>query len=51
LAWASGQVIGGAGSAGLAQATADAIPYSLLAALCALTVLAVARGRRIGDAP
>ncbi len=49
LAWASGQVIGGAGSAGLAQATADALPYSLLAALCALTVLAVARGRRIGD--
>ena len=43
LAWAGGQVMGGAGSAGIAQATADAVPYSLLAALCALTAVAVAR--------
>lgn len=50
LAWAGGQVIGGAGSAGLAQATADAVPYSLLAGLCALTVAAIARRRR-GLAP
>ncbi len=41
LAWAGGQVIGGAGSAGLAQASADAVPYSLLAGLCALTVAAI----------
>ena len=41
LAWAGGQVIGGAGSAGLAQATSDAVPYSLLAALCFVTVLAI----------
>jgi MFS family permease len=41
LAWAGGQVIGGAGSAGLAQATSDAAPYSLLAVLCLATVLAV----------
>jgi MFS family permease len=41
LAWAGGQVIGGAGSAALAQATSDAVPYSLLAALCIATVLAV----------
>ena len=46
LAWAGGQVIGGAGSAGLAQATADAVPYSVLAALCLLTVVAVVRQRR-----
>jgi MFS family permease len=43
LAWAGGQVLGGAGSAGLAQATSDVVPYSLLAALCLLTVLAVRR--------
>lgn len=48
LAWAIGQVIGGAGSAGLAQATSDAVPYALLAALCAATALAVRRtGRRV----
>ena len=46
LAWAGGQVVGGAGSAGLAQATADAVPYSLLAGLCAVTVAMVALGRR-----
>jgi MFS family permease len=41
LAWAGGQFIGSAGSAGLAQATSDAVPYALLAALCVATVLAV----------
>jgi MFS family permease len=46
LAWAGGQVIGGAGSAGLAQATADAVPYLLLAILCAITLVAVARQGR-----
>ncbi len=48
LAWAGGQVIGAAGSAGLAQATADAVPYSVLAGLCALTVAAIGacRGSR-----
>lgn len=46
LAWAGGQVIGGAGSAGLAQVTADAVPYSMLAALSALTVAAIALRRR-----
>jgi hypothetical protein len=40
LAWAAGQVIGGAGSAGLAQATSDVVPYALLAALCIATALA-----------
>jgi MFS family permease len=46
IAWAGGQVIGSAGSAGLAQATADAVPYSLLAGLCALTVAGIALRRR-----
>jgi MFS family permease len=41
LAWAVGQVIGGAGSAGMAQLSSDAVPYGLLAALCLATVLAV----------
>ncbi len=43
LAWAGGQVIGDAGSAGLAQATSDAVPYALLAAACVATLVAVNR--------
>jgi MFS family permease len=43
IAWAGGQVIGDAGSAGLAQATSDAVPYVLLALLCVATVLKVGR--------
>lgn len=46
LAWAAGQVIGGAGSAGLAQATSDAVPYGLLAGLCVLTVAVLGRRPR-----
>ncbi len=49
LAWAGGQVIGGAGSAGLAQVTADIVPYALLAVLCAVTVVAVATRARPND--
>lgn len=46
LAWAIGQVVGGAGSAGLSQATSDAVPYSLLAAVSAVTVATIVlRGR------
>jgi MFS family permease len=51
LAWAGGQVIGAAGSAGLAQATSDAVPYSLLAGLCAVTVVVIGRGRRASPQP
>jgi MFS family permease len=43
LAWATGQVVGEAGSAGLAQATSDAVPYGTLAGLCVLTLVAVTR--------
>jgi MFS family permease len=47
LAWAGGQVIGAAGSAGLAQATSDALPYALLAVMCLATALAIlSRSRR-----
>jgi MFS family permease len=41
LAWAVGQVVGGAGSAGLAQATSDAVPYALLAGLCIVALVAL----------
>jgi MFS family permease len=37
LAWAGGQVIGGTGGAGIAEATSDSVPYLLVAALFALT--------------
>lgn len=42
-AWAPGQAIGAAGSAGLAHLTSDAVPYLLLAGVCALTLAAVWR--------
>jgi MFS family permease len=38
LAWAPGQALGAAGSAALAHATADAVPYLSLSGLCALTL-------------
>ena len=46
LAWALGHVVGGAGGASVAEATADAVPYALLAVLCAATLAAVSRLRR-----
>jgi MFS family permease len=46
LAWATGQVIGDAGSAGLAQASSDAVPYGLLAVLCFATLAYVSRRGR-----
>ena len=38
LAWATGQTAGAAGSARLADATDDRVPYLLLAAVCAITL-------------
>ena len=38
LAWAGGHVIGGAAGAGVADAFGDAVPYALMAAICALTL-------------
>jgi MFS family permease len=43
LAWAPGQTIGAAGGGALAHATRDAVPYLALAAICALTLLALWR--------
>jgi len=44
LAWAGGQVIGGSASGALADLTSDVVPYTLLAALCLVT-LTLARDR------
>jgi len=41
LAWASGQAVAAAGSGALAQATSDLVPYSLLAATCLVTLVAL----------
>jgi MFS family permease len=38
LAWASGQTLGAAGSARLADLTGDRVPYLLLAGVCAVTL-------------
>ena len=43
LAWATGQTAGAAGSARLADAAGDRVPYLLLAGICALTLAALAR--------
>jgi MFS family permease len=41
LAWAAGQAAAASGSGALAQATSDLVPYSLLAAVCLLTLCLV----------
>lgn len=47
LAWAGGQVIGGAGGAAAADAAGDRLPYAALALLCAVALLATGgRARR-----
>jgi MFS family permease len=46
LGWSIGQTTGSAASAGLADATSDAIPYLLLAAVCAATLAVLVRTRR-----
>jgi MFS family permease len=38
LAWAPGQAVGAAMAGGIAAATADAVPYLLLAGVCVLTL-------------
>lgn len=45
LAWAAGQVTGGAAGGALADLTVDAVPYAIVALLCGVTLVAV-RGRR-----
>src|SRR5215469_14587875 len=46
LAWAAGQGIAAAAAGAIAQATTDLVPYALLAAACAATLLALGPGRR-----
>ena len=43
LAWAPAQIAGAAGGGALAELTSDAVPYLTLAALCALTLVALWR--------
>ena len=43
LGWAIGQVVGSSGGAALAQATSDAVPYLLLAGVCAGTLAGLTR--------
>jgi MFS family permease len=43
LAWAPGQTLGAAGGGALAHATRDAVPYLVLATVCALTLIALWR--------
>jgi MFS family permease len=45
-AWAGGAMAGSAGSGALADATADAVPFVVLAALTALTLVLALRARR-----
>ena len=46
LGWSVGQTVGSAASAGLADATSDAVPYLLLSAICAATLAVLVRARR-----
>jgi MFS family permease len=44
LAWATGQTAGDAGSARLADAVGDRVPYLILAGACAITLAVLVRG-------
>ena len=50
LTWGMGQTAGAAGSAALAQALGDAVPYLLLSACCVATLLLLARVRAMPGA-
>jgi MFS family permease len=45
LAWAAGQTVAASASGAIAQATSDLVPYSMLAAVCLATFVAI-RSRR-----
>jgi MFS family permease len=47
LAWATGQTAGAAGSARLADATGDRVPYLVLAVVCAVTLAGLLRERTV----
>ena len=50
MAWAGSQIAGSAGGAALSQATSDAVPYLVIAALTLLTLIALSRRRSVPDA-
>ncbi len=50
LAWAAGQVVAASAAGAIAQATVDLVPYSLLAAACLITLVAIRR-RHLARAP
>lgn len=50
-AWGAGNAVGPVLGGGLAQASADAVSYALMAVLCGLTLLAVTRGRQFLGTP
>jgi predicted MFS family arabinose efflux permease len=41
LAWAIGHVVGSSAGGAIADATADAVPYGMLGAICAVTLIGV----------
>ena len=47
LAWATGQTAGAAGSARLADATGDRVPYLVLAVVCGITLTGLVRRRAV----
>lgn len=51
LAWAGGQVAGSSGGGSLADATADAVPFALAAALLGLTAAAITFAGRRSEIP
>jgi MFS family permease len=50
-AWGGGNALGPALGGGLADAAGDALPFALMSALCALTLLALTRGRHLLGTP
>jgi MFS family permease len=51
LAWAGGITLGSSGGGALAEATADVVPYAIVALLCALTLLRAAQPSPVAARP
>ena len=50
-AWGAGNSLGPALGGGLAEAAGDALPYALMAVICAVTLAALSRGRALFGTP
>ena len=50
-AWGGGNALGPVLGGGLADVAGDALPYALMSGICALTLLAVTRGRDLLGTP